>query len=265
MNRITAAFQNGKAFIPFLTGGDPDIETTERLIEAMADAGADIIEIGVPFSDPIAEGVVIQEASQRALAAGCTADQLFDMVARLRGNGVNIPLIFMLYGNSVYGYGAEKFLARCQETGVDGLILPDVPFEEREEFADLLEAYGVTQISMVAPTSRDRARAIAREAQGFLYCVSSLGVTGVRTSISDQIGEIIALAREESDTPCAIGFGVSTPEQARDMAKIADGVIVGSAIVKQIAEYGRNSVPYVAEYVKTMKQAVVSQEEMKSK
>ena len=148
---------------------------------------------------------------------------------------------------------------------MDGLILPDVPFEEREEFADLLEAYGVTQISMVAPTSRDRARAIAREAQGFLYCVSSLGVTGVRTSISDQIGEIIALAREESDTPCAIGFGVSTPEQARDMAKIADGVIVGSAIVKQIAEYGRNSVPYVAEYVKTMKQAVVSQEEMKSK
>ena len=256
MNKITAAFQNGKAFIPFLTGGDPDVETTEKLVKAMAEAGADLIEIGVPFSDPIAEGVVIQEASQRALAAGCTVDQLFDMVARLRQDGVAIPLLFMGYGNSVYGYGAEKFMARCREAGVDGLILPDIPFEEREEFAALLETYGVTQISMVAPTSRDRARAIAREAKGFLYCVSSLGVTGVRTALSDQISGIIELVREERDIPCAIGFGISTPEQARDMAKLADGVIVGSAIVRLIAEHGRNSVPVVADYVREMKQAI---------
>jgi len=255
MNRITAAFQNGKAFIPFLTGGDPDIETTEKLVRAMVEAGADIIEIGVPFSDPIAEGVVIQEASQRALAAGCTVDQLFDMVARLRQD-VTTPLIFMGYGNSVYGYGAEKFMARCKEAGVDGLILPDVPFEERQEFADVLERYGVIQISMVAPTSRNRASAIAREAKGFLYCVSSLGVTGVRSRLSSEIGEIIAQVKAETDTPCAIGFGVSTPEQAREMARIADGVIVGSAIVKLIAQYGRDSVPVVKEYVKTMKQSI---------
>ncbi len=256
MNKITAAFQNGKAFIPFLTGGDPDVETTEKLVRAMAEAGADLIEIGVPFSDPIAEGTVIQEASQRALDGGCTVDQLFDMVTRLRKSGVTIPLLFMGYGNSVYGYGAERFMARCREAGVDGLILPDVPFEEREEFADLLDQYGVTQISMVAPTSRDRARAIAKEAKGFLYCVSSLGVTGVRTSISDQISEIIALAKAERDVPCAIGFGISTPEQAGSMAKLADGVIVGSAIVRLIAEHGKDSVPVVADYVREMKQAI---------
>ena len=256
MNRITAAFQKGKAFIPFLTGGDPDIETTEKLVSAMAEAGADLIEIGVPFSDPIAEGVVIQEASQRALEGGCTVDQLFDMVARLRKSGLTIPLLFMGYGNSVYGYGAERFMARCKEAGVDGLILPDVPFEEREEFAELLDQYGVIQISMVAPTSMDRARAIARGAKGFLYCVSSLGVTGVRTSISGQIGEVIALARQETDTPCAIGFGVSTPEQAKTMAELADGVIVGSAIVKLIAAHGRDSVPIVADYVRQMKAAI---------
>jgi tryptophan synthase alpha chain len=255
MNKITAAFQNGKAFIPFLTGGDPDIETTEKLVRAMAQAGADIIEIGVPFSDPIAEGTVIQEASQRALDGGCTVDQLFDMVARLRQD-VTIPLIFMGYGNSVYGYGAERFMGRCKEVGVDGVILPDVPFEERAEFREVLDRYGITQISMVAPTSQNRARAIARESKGFLYCVSSLGVTGVRSQLSSQIGEIIALARQEADTPCAIGFGISTPDQARDMAQLADGVIVGSAIVKLIAANGRDSVPVVSEYVKSMKDAI---------
>lgn len=255
MNKITAAFQQGKAFIPFLTGGDPDIATTEQLIRAMVEAGADLIEIGIPFSDPIAEGTVIQEASQRALHGGCTVDQLFDMVARLR-NDVTIPLVFMGYGNSVYGYGAEKFMKRCQEVGIDGLILPDVPFEERQEFANVMDRYHITQISMVAPTSQNRVRAIAKEAKGFLYCVSSLGVTGVRSQINHDISEIIALARQETDTPCAIGFGISTPEQAVEMAQLADGVIVGSAIVKIIAEYGHGSIPVVREYVRTMKKAI---------
>lgn len=255
MNKITGAFRHGKAFIPFLTGGDPDIEITEKLVRAMAGAGADLIEIGVPFSDPIAEGPVIQEASQRALDGGCTVDQLFDMVKRLRTD-VTIPLIFMGYGNSVFGYGAERFMARCRESGVDGVILPDVPFEEREEFRAVLTKYGITQVSMVAPTSQNRARAIAREAEGFLYCVSSLGVTGVRSQLSSDIGQIIALARQETDTPCAIGFGISTPEQARSMAKLADGVIVGSAIVKLIAQHGRDSVPVVAQYVREMKAAI---------
>ena len=256
MNRIQAAFQRGKAFIPFLTGGDPDIETTQKLIVAMAEAGADIIEIGVPFSDPIAEGVVIQEASRRALDGGCTADKLFDMTARLRADGLTIPLLFMGYGNSVYGYGAERFVQRCADAGVDGLILPDVPFEERDEFAQLLQRYGVTQIFMAAPTSTARVRAIAREAKGFLYCVSSLGVTGVRSTISHQIGQIIELARQETDTPCAIGFGISTPAQAREMAALADGVIVGSAIVRLIEKYGRDSVPVVADYVRRMVRAI---------
>lgn len=253
--RITAAFRQGKAFIPFLTGGDPDIETTEKLIRAMAEAGADIIEIGVPFSDPIAEGTVIQEASQRALQGGTTVDDLFDMVARLRKT-IDTPFIFMGYANSVYGYGAEKYMARCREVGVDGIILPDVPFEEREEFAEVLKKYGITQISMVAPTSQNRARAIAAEAKGFLYCVSSLGVTGVRNNLDSNISEIIELARKESSVPCAIGFGIATPEQAKKMGAISDGVIVGSAIVRQIAQYGRNSVPVIYEYVKEMKDSL---------
>lgn len=255
MNKITAAFQHGKAFIPFLTGGDPDIETTEKLIRAMAEAGADLIEIGVPFSDTIAEGTVIQEASQRALQGGATADQLFDMVIRLRKD-IAIPFVFMGYANSVYGYGAEKYMARCKEAGVDGVILPDVPYEEHQEFREVLDKYGITQISMVAPTSQDRAKAIARDARGFLYCVSSLGVTGVRSSFSSNISEIIGLARSAGDVPCAIGFGISTPEQAKEMAKKADGVIVGSAIVKLVAQYGKDSVPVVYDYVKKMKDAI---------
>ena len=255
MNKITAAFQQGKAFIPFLTGGDPDIETTEALIRAMVKAGADIIEIGVPFSDPIAEGTVIQEASQRALQGGVTVDQLFDMVVRLRKD-ISIPLIFMGYANSVYGYGAEKYMARCKEAGVDGVILPDVPFEEHQEFQEVLHKYGITQISMVAPTSQGRAKAIAQKAEGFLYCVSSLGVTGVRSSFSSNISEIISLAKSAGNVPCAIGFGISTPAQAREMAQLADGVIVGSAIVKRIAQYGTDSVPVVYDYVKSMKDAI---------
>jgi len=255
MNKITAAFQKGKAFIPFLTGGDPDIETSEKLIRAMAEAGADLIEIGVPFSDPIAEGTVIQEASQRSLQGGTTVDKLFDMVIRLRKD-IDIPFLFMGYANSVYGYGAEKYMKRCQEAGVDGVILPDVPYEEHQEFQTELDKYGITQISMVAPTSQERAKEIAQNAEGFLYCVSSLGVTGVRSSFSSNISEIIGLAREVSDVPCAIGFGISTPEQARDMAQKADGVIVGSAIVRLIAQHGRDSVPVVYDYVKRMKDAI---------
>ena len=199
---------------------------------------------------------MIQEASQRALQGGVTVDQLFDMVIRLRKD-ITIPFLFMGYANSVYGYGAEKYMARCREAGVDGVILPDVPFEEHQEFQDVLEKYGVIQISMVSPTSHDRIKAIAKEAQGFLYCVSSLGVTGVRSSFSSNLSEMAALAKSAGDVPCAIGFGISTPEQAKEMAQKADGVIVGSAIVKLIAQHGRESVPVVYDYVKAMKQAVL--------
>lgn len=255
MNKITQAFQTKKAFVAFLTGGDPDIETTETLIPVMEAAGADIIEIGIPFSDPIAEGPVIQVASARALAAGCTVDRLFDMVARLRKT-VTIPLLFMTYANPIFAYGTQRFMERCRACGVDGIIVPDVPFEERGEFRDACQSYGITQIHLVAPTSEARAAEIAQASEGFLYCVSSLGVTGVRAELHDDIAKIIRIARGVTNTPCAIGFGISTPEQAAHMAKYADGVIIGSAIVRIIAAHGRNSAGPVREYVKSIKEAI---------
>lgn len=255
MSRIQNAFKNGKAFISFLTGGDPDLETSEKLIYAMEKAGADLIEIGVPFSDPIAEGPVIQEANERALAAGCTTDKLFDMVARVRKN-TEIPLVYLTYINPIYTYGKEKFMKRCKECGVDGLIIPDLPYEEKEEIVDICKEYGVDIISLIAPTSHERIAMIAKEAQGFVYCVSSLGVTGVRTEIKTDVSEMIQLVKQSTSVPCAVGFGIATPEQAESMAKVADGAIVGSAIVKIIAENGKNSEQPVFDYVKSMKEAV---------
>ena len=258
MNRIQGAFakQDGKkAFIAFITGGDPDIETSEALIRTMAAAGADMIEIGIPFSDPIAEGPTIQAASQRALAAGCTVEKLFAMVARLRRD-LEIPLLFMTYANPVFAYGSAAFMRRCRESGIDGLIIPDVPFEEKAEFAADCQANGVALISMVSPTSAARAAAIAREAEGFLYCVSSLGVTGERDALGHEISEVIRIARQQSASPCAIGFGISTPAQAKEMAAYGDGVIVGSAIVRLVGEYGRGSLPLVDDFVRQMKQSL---------
>lgn len=260
MSKIKNAFANGKAFIPFITCGDPDLDTTEKIIAAMAEAGADLIELGIPFSDPTAEGPVIQEGNLRALTGGVTTDKVFDMVLRVRKN-VHIPMVFMTYANVVYSYGMEKFMARAVEAGIDGLILPDVPFEEKEEFAPVCEAYGLNLISMIAPTSQDRIRMIAAQAKGFVYCVSSLGVTGVRSEITTDIGAMVALVKEANpDIPCAVGFGISTPEQARKMASVADGAIVGSAIVKLCAKYGQEAVGPVGEYVREMKGAVRSLE-----
>ena len=255
MSRIGNAFKNGKAFIPFVTGGDPSLDVTEQLIYAMTEAGADLIEIGVPFSDPVAEGVVIQNANERALAAGCTTDKLFDLVAKVRKT-VEIPIVFLTYVNPIYTYGKEAFLKKCRECGLDGLIVPDLPYEEKGEILPECEKYGVDLISLVAPTSHERVKLIAREAQGFLYCVSSLGVTGVRSEIRTDIGEMVSLAKSVSGVPCAVGFGISTPEQAKRMAEVSDGAIVGSAIVKIVAEHGADAVPYVADYVKRMKEAV---------
>lgn len=255
MSRIRDAFQNGKAFIAFVTGGYPDFETTGKLVQAMADAGADVIEIGIPFSDPIAEGPVIEKASAQALSSGFTVDRLFELMARLRQT-VTVPIVFMTYANPVLAYGTERFLTRCQAVGVDGLIIPDTPYEEREEFGGACKAHGVDLISMVAPTSAARASEIAKQAEGFLYCVSSLGVTGVRQKIGTDIFRVIETVKQCSSVPCAIGFGVSTPEQAKEMAAHADGVIVGSAIVKLVAQYGVGSIPYVADYVRQMKMAV---------
>lgn len=254
MTKIADAFANGKAFIPFLTCGDPDLETTEKLICAIAEAGANLIELGIPFSDPTAEGPVIQDANLRALSAGTTTDKIFDMVRRVRQT-VSIPMVFMTYANVIFSYGADRFLKTAAEIGMNGIIVPDVPFEEKQEFEPLCQKYGLDQISMIAPTSHDRIRAIAEQANGFLYCVSSLGVTGTRTAITTDIGAMVKLVKEVKDIPCAVGFGISTPEQAESMCRQADGAIVGSAIVKLIAQYGRDSVQPVADYVHTMKTA----------
>jgi len=255
MSRIREAFKNGKAFIPFITGGDPDIETTEKILYALYEAGADIIEIGIPFSDPIAEGPVIEAADERALKGGCTTDMLFGLVARVRAD-IGVPILFMTYYNPVFAYGAERFTKRCADCGLDGLIVPDLPFEEREELLMPCESKGLELISLIAPTSEERIAEIAKNSSGFLYCVSSLGVTGVRSKLGDSARHMIKLAKQAAGLPCAVGFGISTPEQAREMAEFSDGVIVGSAIVRMIAEHGRGCVEPVRAFAKEMKRAI---------
>ena len=253
---ISKAFEKGKAFIPFLTCGDPDLETTEKLIPAIAEAGADLIELGIPFSDPTAEGPVIQDANIRALSAGTDTNKIFDMLIRVRDR-VDIPIVFMTYANVVFSYGTDRFLKKAADSGISGLILPDLPYEEKEEFAPACRKHGLELISMIAPTSRDRISMIAAEAEGFVYCVSSLGVTGVRNEITTDIDAMTRLVREVNpDIPRAIGFGISTPEQAAEMSRHGEGVIVGSAIVKLIAEHGRDSVGPVTDYVRKMKAAI---------
>ena len=255
MSNIYKAFLGGKAFIPFITCGDPDLETTGAAIRAMEANGADLIELGIPFSDPTAEGPVIQGANLRALQGGVTTDKIFDFVRALRKD-VKIPFVFMTYANVVFSYGADKFISICAEIGVDGLILPDLPYEEKEEFLPVCRKYGVDLISMIAPTSADRIAMIAKEAEGFLYIVSSLGVTGTRSEIKTDLASIVEVVRATTKTPCAIGFGISTPEQAHKMAAIADGAIVGSAIIKLLEQYGKDAPEKIATYVKSMKDAL---------
>lgn len=255
MSKIKNAFTNGKAFIPFITCGDPNLKTTAECVRAMVKNGADLIELGIPFSDPTAEGVVIQEANLRALSGGVTTEKVFELVKDLRRD-VKIPLVFMTYANVVFAYGAEKFISTCAEIGIDGLILPDLPFEERGEFLPTCKKFGVDLISMIAPTSEDRIAKISRDAEGFLYIVSSLGVTGTRNKITTDLAPIIKIVRENTKIPCAIGFGISNAEQAKKMSELADGVIVGSAIIKILASYKENSAEKVGAFVKDIKDAL---------
>lgn len=255
MSNIAKAFENGKAFIPFVTCGYPDLETTGKVIRAAVQNGADLIELGIPFSDPCAEGPVIMEANLRALEGGITTDKIFEFVRELRRE-ISIPMVFMTYANVIFSYGTEKFISACSELSIDGLILPDLPYEEKDEFLPTCRKYGVDLISMVAPTSENRIAMIAREAEGFLYIVSSLGVTGVRSEIKTDLAAITEVVRKNTKTPCAIGFGISTPEQARKMAAISDGAIVGSAIIKLIGKYGKDAPDQVGAYVKSMKDAL---------
>lgn len=261
MSNIARAFTAAdggrkKAFIPFITCGDPSLDLTEETVIAMVKAGADLIELGIPFSDPTAEGPVIQEANMRALSGNITTDDVFELVGRLRSRGIEVPLVFMTYANVIFSYGTDTFAKKAAQAGIDGIILPDVPFEEKVEFDEPFAKEGIDLISMIAPTSHERIRAIAKEAKGFIYCVSSLGVTGVRSEITTDIGAMVDLVRSITDVPCAVGFGISTPEQAASMASKSDGAIVGSAIVRLVAEHGTDAVPYVADYVKSMADAV---------
>lgn len=255
MSNIRKAFENGKAFIPFITCGDPDLETTYKSVMAAIENGADLIELGIPFSDPTAEGPVIQGANLRALSGGVTTDKIFDLVKRLRGE-TDIPMVFMTYANVVFSYGSEKFISICSDIGIDGLIIPDLPYEEKDEFLPYCKKYGVDLISLIAPTSGDRVAMIAKEAEGFIYVVSSLGVTGTRSSIETDLSSIVDIIRKNTDIPCAIGFGISTPAQAHDMAALADGAIVGSAIIKLLEQYGKDAPEYIGAYVKSMKEAL---------
>ena len=255
MSNIAKAFENKKAFIPFITCGDPDLETTGKLVKEAVKNGASLVELGIPFSDPTAEGPVIQGANLRALEGGVTTDKIFDFVRELRKE-VTVPMVFMTYANVVFSYGSEAFIKTCSEIGIDGIILPDLPFEEKEEFLPECHKYGVDLISLIAPTSKDRVAMIAKEAEGFIYLVSSLGVTGTRTEINTDLDSIVKIIRENTSVPCAIGFGISTPEQAKKMASISDGAIVGSAIIKIMEKYGKESPAYVGEYVKSMTDAL---------
>lgn len=253
--KISDAFAKRKAFIAFLTCGDPSLEVTEKLLLALEQGGVDLIELGIPFSDPTAEGPVIQEANIRALSGGVTTDRIFDMVRRVRPK-LNVPLAFMTYANVVFSYGIDRFAKTCAEIGVNGIILPDVPFEEKHEFSDVFEQYGVDMISLIAPTSEGRISEVAKEASGFVYCVSSLGVTGTRDSITTDIGAMVARVKAATDVPAAVGFGISKPEQAAEIAKKADGIIIGSAIVRLIGKYGADAEKPVLDFAKGIRAAI---------
>lgn len=256
MSKIKSSFENGKAFIPFITCGDPDLETTEKIVREAVINGAYLIELGIPFSDPTAEGPVIQGANIRALAGGVTTDKIFELVKRLRKN-ISIPMVFMTYANVVFSYGAEKFISTCHDIGIDGLILPDLPFEEKNEFLPICDKYDIDLISLIAPTSDKRVGMISKEAKGFIYIVSSLGVTGTRSEITTDLDTLVSVVCQNTDVPCAIGFGISTPEQASKMASLSDGAIVGSAIIKIIEKYGKDAPKHVGEYIRSMKTAIM--------
>ena len=251
MSKIYKAFENKKAFIGFLTAGDPTLEKTEEFVLEMERAGAALVELGIPFSDPIADGPVIQEANIRALSAGCTTDKIFDTVSSIRRK-TEIPLVFLAYLNTLYKYGYDAFCKRCQECGVDGVILPDLPFEERGELVPIARKYDVDIITMVAPTSKERIQKMAADATGFIYVVSSMGVTGARSEIKTDIKEMVRIIRNVTDTPVAVGFGINTKEQVHQFSELSDGAIVGSAIVQIIGRYGNEAGEKLYEYVSEM-------------
>ncbi|MDL2246284.1 tryptophan synthase subunit alpha [Methanobrevibacter sp. OttesenSCG-928-K11] len=254
MSNIANAFKDGTAFIGFVTAGDPNKEKSIQYILDMAESGCDLIEIGIPFTDPLAEGPVIQQANLRALESNINTDDVFDILEEVRKKS-DVPLVFLTYINPVLAYGYEKFFSKCNDLEIDGIIAPDLPFEEKDEIDEIAKNHGIDVISLIAPSSKERIQMIASDATGFIYVVSSLGVTGIRNEIETDLEVIIDEIRNVTDIPTAVGFGISTPEQARDISKVSDGVIVGSAIVKIIGDYGENASEPLKKYVKEMKDA----------
>lgn len=244
-NRIDEKFsqlasQGKKAFIAYITAGDPDLETSLKIAETLAQSGVDIVEMGIPFSDPLADGMVIQLAAQRALEGGATLQKILDGIQRLRERA-EVPIVLFTYYNPVYKFGLEKLISRASQVGVDGLLILDLPPEEALVAADLIKRSGMKQIALIAPTTpEERIDLICAHASGFIYYISREGVTGMQATVSDSLGERLALIRKHSALPVAVGFGVSNPEQARQVAQQADGVVVGSAIVNEIAQYGKS-------------------------
>lgn len=260
MNRIDECFErlkkeNKKALITFVTAGDPNMETTEKAVLKMYESGADIIELGVPFSDPVAEGKAIQKASQRSLKGGTNLDKIFAAVKNIREKS-NEPLLLMMYVNTIFVYGKERFFSQCKSCGVDGVIVPDLPFEERDEILPSAEKEGIATINLVAPTSHERIKEIAENSKGFLYCVSSTGVTGVRSEFSTDFDEFFGTIKKYVKCPCAVGFGISGPEAAKKMSSYCDGVIVGSAIVNIAEKYGENCAEHIGEFVKSLREGI---------
>lgn len=255
MNKISDAFNNGKAFIGFVTAGDPDLNTSKEILLSMSKGGCDLIEVGIPFSDPIAEGPVIQDANIRALKNNVTTDDVFALTKSV-SQEVDTPMVFMTYLNVLFKYGYDKFLQKAKDSGICGVIIPDLPYEEKDELQSVTKKYGIEVVSLVAPTSEDRIKMIAADAEGFIYTVSSMGVTGVRSEIKTDLESITKAIKEVTNVPVAIGFGINTPEQAKKYSHIADGVIVGSAIVKLVAEHKTDAPKYIYEYVKSMKEAI---------
>lgn len=266
MNRIDAKFQALKAaqktaFIGFLTAGDPDLETCKACILEMEKNGCDIIEVGIPFSDPAADGPLIQQASLRALKNGICTDDVMHMMQEVRKT-VKIPIVYLLYYNQIHTYGIEKFLEACDKCGIDGLIIPDLPYEHQDEIRPFAKQYNIHIISLVTPMSAKRQIQIAKESEGFLYCVTSLGVTGERSSFQTDLKRFIEELNQYSDTPKALGFGISTVEQIREMREYADGIIVGSAIVRQIGKISESNMTAsdVGAFVKTLADACHNEE-----
>lgn len=257
-NRIDLKFQelnklNEKALITFITAGDPNIKTSYKIIEKMIAEGIDILEIGIPFSDPLAEGPSIEKANYRALNSGTTTDDVFKMVEKLRII-YDIPILLMLYVNLIYKYGVEKFIRKCVEAGIDGLVIPDLPIEEVEEIKLYARCNGIYIINLVAPTTKnDRLINIVKKSEGFIYCVSSLGVTGERKNITTDLADYFYRLKSLTDIPLALGFGLSNKKQINGLKGNWNGYIVGSAIVNIIAQYGIESPEYVGSFIKSLK------------